>query len=72
MQIGDLLGALIRRRIERSKLLEVNADVYVLLCRNRLDANLDAFLEVSISHDLREASAIDHVHVIVRGQLVEL
>ena len=49
VQIGDLLGALIRRRIERSKLLEVNADVYVLLCRNRLDANLDAFLGASPS-----------------------
>ncbi len=71
-QIGDLLGALIRRRIERSKLLEVNADGSVLLFRNRLDANLDAFTEVSIPVDLREASAIDHVYVIVRGQLVEL
>ena len=71
-QIGELLGALIRRRIERSKLLEVNADGYVLLFRNRLDANLDAFTEVSILPDLREASSIDHVYVIVRGQLVEL
>ena len=50
-QIGELLGALIRRRIERSKLLDVNADGYVLLFRNRLDANLDAFTEVSILPD---------------------
>ena len=71
-QIGELLWALIKRRMERSQLLEVGADIYVLLLRNRLDANLDAFLQVSIPVDFREASAIDHVYVIVRGQLVEL
>ena len=58
--------------MERSQLLEVGADIYVLLLRNRLDSNLDAFLQVSIPADFREASAIDHVYVIVRGQLVEL
>ncbi len=71
-QIGELLWTLIKRRMERSQLLEVGADIYVLLLRNRLDANLDAFLQVSIPVDFREASAIDHVYVIVRGQLVEL
>ena len=58
--------------MERSQLLEVGADIYVLLLRNRLDANLDAFLQVFIPVDFREESAIDHVYVIVRGQLVEL
>ncbi len=71
-QIGALLWTLIRRRMERSQLLEVGADIYVLLLRNRLDANLDAFLQVSVPVDFREASAIDHVYVMVRGQLVEL
>ena len=71
-QIGDLLEALIKRRMERSQLLEVGADLYTLLLRNRLDASLDAFLQVAIPVDLMEASAIDHVYVIVRGQLVEL
>ncbi len=71
-QIGELLWTLIKRRMERSQLSEVGADIYVLLLRNRLDANLDAFLQVSIPVDFREASAIDHVYVIVRGQLVEL
>ena len=63
---------LIKRRMERSQLMEVGADIYVLLLRNRLDANLDAFLQVAVPIDLRESSAIDHVYVIVRGQLVEL
>ena len=71
-QIGELLWALIKRRMERSQLMEVGADIYVLLLRNRLDANLDAFLQVAVPIDLRESSAIDHVYVIVRGQLVEL
>ena len=39
---------------------------------NFANANLDAFMQVSIPVDFREASAIDHVYVIVRGQLVEL
>ncbi len=72
IQIGELLWALIKRRMERSQLSEVGADTYVMLLRNRLDADLDAFLQVSIPVDFREASAIDHVYVIVRGQLVEL
>ncbi len=70
--IAELLWTLIKRRMERSQLLEVGADIYVLLLRNRLDANLDAFLQVSIPVDFSEASAIDNVYVIVRGQLVEL
>ena len=44
----------------------------MLLLRSRLDANLDAFLQVAIPVDFREASAIDHAYVIVKGQLVEL
>ena len=47
-QIGELLWTLIKRRMERTQPLEVGADIYVLLLRNRLDVNSDAFLQVSI------------------------
>ena len=71
-ELDKLLWTVIERKLSRGQLLGVDADVRILLLRNRLDANLDTYLGVSMPLELRRNSAVDHIFVIVRGQLVEL